>query len=99
LWKVEKKPVLPKEPDVKLCDCTPLDKLITDCLEINKVELADPVFYRITLPQSEAASILEFLFRRGYNAAKLFPGYGGVSKAVQERRLLSNLKRNTVHGK
>lgn len=99
LWKVEKKPVFQKEPDFNFCDRTPLDKLITDCLEINQVELADPIFYRITLPRSEAASILGFLFKSGYNAAKLFPGYGGVSKAVQERRLLSNLKRNTVHGK
>ena len=92
LWQIDKSPVFQIEDNLSFCGRIPLDKLITDCLELNKVEMAEPVFYRITLPQSESASILDFLFRKGYTAAKLFPGYGGASKAVEENGRLLHLK-------
>lgn len=92
LWQIEKCPLFPINENLNFSDRTPLDKLITDCLERNKVEMAEPIFYRITLPRSESSSILDFLFRKGYDAAKLFPGYGGACKAVEERGRLLGLK-------
>lgn len=94
LWQIEKLPILPINENLNFSNPTPLDKLITDFLDRNQVEIASPVLYRITLPMSESVAILEFLFNKGYNAARLFPGYGGVSKAVGEENHLWNLKAN-----
>ena len=92
LWQINKHPIFPLEENLSFNNSTPLDKLITDCLDRNKVEISDPILYRITIPQSESVAILEFLFRKGYDAARLFPGYGGVCKAVEEINHILKLK-------
>jgi hypothetical protein len=35
----------------------------------------------------------EYITKQGYNAAKLFPGYSGVVKKIEEDRIIANLKR------
>lgn len=92
LWQIDKRPLLPIKDNLNFNNPTPLDQLITDSLDRNQIEIASPVFYRITIPKTESVAILEFLFNKGYNAARLFPGYGGVSKAIEEENRLLNLK-------
>jgi predicted nuclease of restriction endonuclease-like RecB superfamily len=48
-----------------------------------------PLLHRITVPQSGAAEILNYVHRYGINAAKLFPGYDGVVRSIEENELLS----------
>lgn len=92
LWEIDKLPIIPLKENLNFNNCTPLEQLIIDCLDRNRVEIAEPVLYRITIPQSGSVAILEFLFNNGYDAARLFPGYGGVSKAVEERNRILKMK-------
>ena len=41
-------------------------------------------FHKFTLPIGEAPNLLLELRMRGYDAARLFPGYSGAAKAVEE---------------
>jgi hypothetical protein len=63
-----------------LVDRTPLDVLAD--------ELKPPlVLFQFTLPISEAPSLLRLLALEGISAATIFPGYGGVVKALREEAL------------
>lgn len=91
LWPIERLPIIPQNDDKmdgRLRDNTPLDKLITDVFEQADITIETPLIYRITLPQEESITILDYLFKKGYDAAKLFPGYGGACEAVNERERL-----------
>lgn len=52
-------------------------------------------FHKVTLPISEAATLLFELRLRGYDAARLFPGYSGVSQAVKELASLAQFPQVT----
>lgn len=51
---------------------------------IVKGDLFDPKIKKITLPISQACTLLCALHNRGYSASTIFPGYGGAAKAVKE---------------
>ena len=46
----------------------------------------EPCFLHFTAPRSEAGRVLFLLRQEGYTAAKLFPGYGGVVRAMREEK-------------
>lgn len=88
LWQIDK-PV-DRESDsgkvsinTEMVDRTPLDRLLADRLKMLSA-LVCPCLYHITIPQSEAIEIYSYLERINHNAAKLFPGYGGVSLSIKE---------------
>ena len=47
-----------------------------------------PGLIKLTLPSSEAPSLLYLLYVNGVSAASLFPGYAGVVESIRERRYL-----------
>ena len=49
------------------------------------------VFKKFTLGIEEAPRLLEMVFRHGYTAAKLFPGYQGVAQHMKELSLFRSL--------
>lgn len=42
--------------------------------------------YHFTLPLSEAPTLLRLLAHEGFNAARLFPGFAGAAKALEDER-------------
>lgn len=44
-----------------------------------------PVFYHVTLPNTQAMRLFRFLTQEGVTAARLFPGFKGVTQAMEER--------------
>lgn len=48
------------------------------------------VLYQITISQSAAREIYDYIDKMGYNASKIFPGYDGVVKAIEERKRILN---------
>ena len=76
-----------------------LDELIYKCLKnlqlttevYNKSKIflkgegANKIFYKFTLPISEAPKLLEKLHKIGYDGARLFPGYYGIKNKIEER--------------
>jgi hypothetical protein len=47
-------------------------------------DLLNPKLKKLTLPVSQASSLLCSLHHRGYSASTIFPGYGGAALAVEE---------------
>lgn len=67
-------------------DRRPLDAILDETMKplnpSDERELA--VFIRFGLPHNEAAPLLWLLSKEGFDAAKLFPGFGGVAQAIKE---------------
>lgn len=69
--------------EITLKDDTPLDQLLEKKLgELNVDE--QPYLYRLSFPQKASIEIYEYLKQAGHTAAKLFPGYDGVTIAMKE---------------
>lgn len=66
-------------------DRCPLDELISKYCEQNPTG-AKISMVRYELPISECTMIYKYLRKQGYTAARLFPGYAGVSKQIEEDR-------------
>ena len=43
---------------------------------------------KVQIPSKECVKIIKYLYNTGYNSAKLFPGYAGVVKAIEEERII-----------
>lgn len=69
--------------DKNFKDRKPLDYHLSNKLDELKAD-AHPYLYRITFPQRCCAEIYGYLKRIGNVAAKLFPGYNGVTQAMRE---------------
>jgi hypothetical protein len=50
------------------------------------IERFGPIFYKFTLPHTEARSLLRLLNLRGTSAATVFPGHRGVVDSLYEKR-------------
>ena len=65
----------------------PLDEVISGFM--TELDLSDPpdfpFMFHFTLPATEAGQVLWYLDKIGVNAGKLFPGFDGAARAVQER--------------
>ena len=66
-----------------LCDRHPLPDLIHEWATGNKIERSFK-FTRVELPKREAPRLLDLLVRLGWDASRLFPGYGGATLALKE---------------
>ena len=64
---------------VKVVDRRPLDALVADTY---KKEENIALFKRFTLPCSQAQKGCNILFKLGYDAARIFPGYKGVAEHI-----------------
>ena len=87
MWEKEK-PIKSYRPfridmDAKI-DRTPLDILVTNYLG-NKGLSLDNIFYKIRIPSREAIELYKYLKHIDYDASKLFPGYYGVVRCIEER--------------
>jgi len=66
-------------------DRTPLDLLVTSYLRERGEE--SNLFYKILIPSNDANELYKYLRRIGYDASRLFPGYYGAVKSIEERAL------------
>ena len=86
LWSI-KKPVHDEGGkwrfDATLKDITPLDQLLVKKLRELKVN-EQPYLFRISFPRKISVEIYDYLKRIGHTAAKLFPGYDGVTITMKE---------------
>ncbi len=64
-------------------DRRPLDQLITDYKSVDAP--GERIFCHFTLPVTEARELMRLLAKERVTAAKLFPGYAGVVRALKER--------------
>jgi hypothetical protein len=61
-----------------------VDELVAGSARENDLKL--PLFYKYTLPRSEAGALLKWLARVPVTGASLFPGLDGVARDVRDRR-------------
>jgi hypothetical protein len=61
-----------------------LDKILSEFIEKLNCEI-DGLFRRIRLPWRDSKYLLWLLEKEGVTAATIFPGYGGVVRAMQEQ--------------
>lgn len=68
----------------------PLDKLVKRYIneEFAKELGIESLFYKFVIPQKEVPNMMEYLYKLGYDAAKIFPGYYGVAKKILEQNKL-----------
>jgi hypothetical protein len=66
-------------------DRTTFDDAVGRAVADLEKDLSIPqLFYKVTLPWSEAGEVLNLLRIEGVSAATMFPGYKGVAVAMQE---------------
>jgi FRG domain len=66
-----------------LCDRRPLPDLVHEWITRRKKALPFK-FGRVELPKREAPRLLDLLVQLGWDASRLFPGYGGAALALKE---------------
>ena len=78
---------------VQLTDRTPLDELLQNYCDAhpNKNEHLT-LLYKFEIPVSECISCFEYIMKLGYTAAKLFPGYNGVVRSMNEEKIFYRIK-------
>lgn len=78
----------------KIIDRTPLDELILNHgLETNTDSAT--ILYKLEIPASDFLSIYATVKKMNYTAARLFPGYNGVSQMIDEDALFAKLKKKS----
>lgn len=94
-WKTGSVVTSDRMPNYKIkTNRTPLDKLLYNSLTENKKFKEEPsvVLYKFLIPCYEAPKLFIALKKLNYDAAKLFPGFEGVSKSMAEIAMLNKLK-------
>lgn len=89
-WEVEKPDLINEKglPNIKAkTDRRTLDEQLHDFL-LNENVPNELYVYQITFPQDCAYEIYKYVDRKGYNASTIFPGYNGVAKYLEERRVI-----------
>lgn len=74
----------------KITNRTPLDKFLNSYCNDDK-DKHITLLYKFEIPILESITALNSILDLGYNSAKLFPGYQGVSEALNEHFLLTQL--------
>lgn len=69
----------------KIVDRTPLDIL---CSEHIKLKYGRPILYKLMFPACFAHHVFMQLHELGYNASRLFPGYQGVVRQMEEKKYI-----------
>lgn len=84
----------PKNPEKfpfgEMVDRTPLDKLIENYTSEAMGDVV--ILYKMEIPIKEGVALFEYIHKIGYGAARLFPGYNGVVKEMEENLLVERLK-------
>lgn len=78
---------------VRLTDRTPLNDLLQKYCDEHPV-IDDPLtlLYKLEIPIADCVVAYEYLRELGYTAAKLFPGYDGVVKKMDEDAIFEKVK-------
>lgn len=61
-----------------------LDTLLS---KYRRVFSGEKILYKIIIPYSQAKAVFIFLNELNYNAAKIFPGYWGVAREMEEKNI------------
>lgn len=78
---------------VRLTDRTPLNELLQKYCDANPgKDDAFVLLYKLEFPVQECIVAYEYLRSLGYTAAKLFPGYDGVVKKMDEDAIFEKVK-------
>ncbi|WP_418473234.1 FRG domain-containing protein [Desulfovibrio sp.] len=80
-WSVSRKDATLSNFSVNL---TPLDKLLSDSIEDEKTN----IIYKIHINLKKAREAFMFLNRIGYSASRIFPGYAGVTREMEEKKYI-----------
>lgn len=74
----------------QVLDRNPLTDLVAGWLNTHKQkDQYHDIFTRVELPAIKAPHLLRLLMNRGYDAARLFPGYRGAARAVKEQAMVA----------
>lgn len=69
----------------------PFDTRIEKLNNISRgTDFLEGILKKIKIPSKESTKIARYLYNIGYSAAKLFPGYSGVIKSIEEKKMLQN---------
>jgi len=83
---------------VRLTDRTPLNDLLQQYCDANSGrDDAFVLLYKLEIPVQECVVAYEHLRSLGYTAAKLFPGYDGVVKNMDEDAVFEKVKALQTH--
>jgi hypothetical protein len=63
-----------------------LDVLITEYFKTSTQISSSPIFYKFIIPHGQLRLTLKVLNNMGYNEARIFPGYEGVVKYMQNKK-------------
>lgn len=69
-------------------DRSPLEALLQDIADIYCPDEDITFLYKLELPVTETEKLFQYLKTQQYTAARLFPGYGGVTQEIKEEKLL-----------
>jgi hypothetical protein len=84
-----------KEKKATKKELLPLDRKINDYLKANRSnDLQIPRILRYDLTYREISKALDFLINNGFTAAKYFPGFDGIKKALDEIEIKYKITRN-----
>ena len=81
----------------KKVDRRPLDVLLNEYFSTKGEEFV-PFMYKITIANKYFEEIYRYLADMGYDAAKIYPGYRGVAKAVEHDRFFVSEERRMSSG-
>ena len=81
----------------KLVDKTPWDELIKRYCS-NTLDEHITLLYKLEFPASDCICSLKSISKLGYQASKIFPGYGGVTRQIEERLMLDRVTRDQMAG-
>jgi len=89
LFLVDRRPGLDLDGEV---DRRPWNEALVDMFPLSDASSDDPVLTQVGLPIEEAPRLLRLLAFQGVDAATVFPGFDGVVKALEERRLWETMQ-------
>ena len=89
LFLVDRRPGLNLDGEV---DRRPWNQALVDMFPLSDASSDDPVLTQVCLPIEEAPRLLRLLAFQGVDAATVFPGFDGVVKALEERRLWETIQ-------
>jgi hypothetical protein len=73
--------------DGKAVSRVPLDDILANHIESEKIDLQSTILYKLTFPASEYIDVLQGLDGYGYNQTSLFPGYRSINDNIRTRAL------------
>jgi hypothetical protein len=94
-WEIEMESML----DIKnlfktqrIVDRTPLDKLLQKYCSDNK-DKHITLLYSFEFPASDCIEVLKVIKEMGYGASRIFPGYNGVARQIEEEILIGKYEK------